>query len=97
MEPTSAFSVRWTIILILCTVIGGMGTEAGPIAGTVVVLFLNFLLAGYGGVTLLIQGAVLVAIMILAPRGIMGVVGQLRASGRRHRAYPLPIRNRWSC
>jgi len=90
VEPTSAFSVRWTMIVILCTVIGGMGTEAGPIAGTVVVLFLNFLLARYGGVSLLIQGAVLVSIMILAPRGMMGFVSQLRAAGtRRQRAPPL--------
>jgi len=80
VEPTSAFSVRWTMIVILCTVIGGLGTEWGPLVGTVIVLFLNFLLARYGGVSLLIQGAVLVGIMLLAPRGVMGVVGQLRAT-----------------
>lgn len=93
VEPWSAFSVRWTMIVILCTVIGGMGTEAGPVAGTAVVLFLHFLLARYGVLSLLIQGLILVGIMILAPRGVMGLVGQLRASGlQRQRTAPLARR-----
>ncbi len=93
VEPWSAFSVRWTMIVILCTVIGGMGTETGPFAGTAVVLFLHFLLARYGGLSLLIQGLILVGIMILAPRGVMGLVGHLRASGlQRERTAPLARR-----
>ncbi|OGP54423.1 MAG: hypothetical protein A2Y65_09570 [Deltaproteobacteria bacterium RBG_13_52_11] len=72
IEPTSAFNIRWTMILMLATVIGGMSIEEGPIVGTAVVVFLHFLLARYAGISLLIQGIILVGIMLLAPQGIMG-------------------------
>jgi branched-chain amino acid transport system permease protein len=79
IEPTSAFSVRWTMILILATVIGGMSTEGGPIFGTVIVVFLHFLLARYAGINLIIQGTLLIAMMLLVPEGIMGLMrGLLR-------------------
>lgn len=76
IEPASAFSVRWLIIIMLSTVIGGIGTEEGPIVGTVIVVFLHFLLAGYADISLIIQGLILVGIMLLAPKGIMGFLGK---------------------
>jgi branched-chain amino acid transport system permease protein len=78
IEPSSAFNIRWTMILILATVIGGISTEEGPIIGTVVVVFLHFLLARYPGISLLIQGGILVGIMLLAPQGIMGFIRKTR-------------------
>jgi len=51
-----------------------MGTEEGPIIGTAIVVFLHFLLARYAGISLLIQGIILVGIMLLAPQGIIGVL-----------------------
>jgi branched-chain amino acid transport system permease protein len=74
IEPTSAFNVNWTMILMLATVIGGIRIEEGPVAGAVIVVILHFLLARYGGVSLLLQGVVLVIIMLLAPQGIMGSI-----------------------
>jgi branched-chain amino acid transport system permease protein len=78
IEPTSAFNIGWTMTLMLATVIGGMGTEAGPIVGTIIVVFLRFLLVRYGAFSLLIQGVILVGIMLLAPQGIMGFVRKTR-------------------
>jgi branched-chain amino acid transport system permease protein len=74
IEPTSAFSVRWTMTLILATVIGGMSTEGGPIFGAAIVVFLHFLLARYAGINLIIQGTLLIIMMLLAPEGIMGLM-----------------------
>jgi len=79
IEPISVFNIRWTMTLILATVIGGIGTEEGPIVGTVIVVFLHFLLARYAGISLLIQGVILVGIMLLAPQGIMGFIRKTRA------------------
>jgi branched-chain amino acid transport system permease protein len=62
----------------LATVIGGMSIEEGPIVGTVIVVFLQFLLAKYGSLSLLIQGIVLIGIMLLAPQGIMGFIRKTR-------------------
>ena len=78
IEPISAFSIRWLITLLLATVIGGEGIEEGPIVGTVIVVILHFWLARYAGISLLIQGALLVIIMLLAPQGIMGSLRKTR-------------------
>lgn len=78
IEPNSAFSVKWTMILILATVMGGMGTEGGPVIGTIIVVFLHFLLARYAGISLIIQGTLLVIIMLLVPEGITGFIRKTR-------------------
>jgi branched-chain amino acid transport system permease protein len=78
IEPVSAFSVRWLIVIMLSTVIGGEGTEAGPIVGAIIVVFLYFLLARYAEISLIIQGIILIAIMLLAPQGIMGFIQKTR-------------------
>jgi branched-chain amino acid transport system permease protein len=72
IEPASAFSIRWLITIMLATVIGGEGTEGGPIVGTIIVVFLYFFLARYAEISLIIQGVILIGIMLLAPQGIMG-------------------------
>jgi len=79
IEPTSAFSIKWTMICILAAVIGGLRTQGGPIIGTIIVVFLHFALARYAGYSLIIQGAVLVGVMLAAPSGIMGVINRIRA------------------
>jgi branched-chain amino acid transport system permease protein len=78
IEPGGAFSIQWTMIPILAAVIGGISTETGPIIGTVVVVFLDFLLARYAGFSMLIQGAILVGIMLLAPQGFAEILRQIR-------------------
>jgi branched-chain amino acid transport system permease protein len=88
IEPTSAFNVGWTMVLMLATVIGGIRIEEGPAAGAIVVVILHFLLANYGGVSLLIQGIILVIIMLLAPKGLVGSMRQL--GGRLYRRAVSP-------
>ena len=78
IEPASGFGIQWLITLMLATVIGGEGTEEGPIVGTIIVVFLYFLLARYAGISLIIQGIILVGIMLLAPQGIMGFLRKTR-------------------
>jgi len=78
IEPTSGFNIRWTMTIMLATVIGGMGTEEGPLVGTIIVVFLHFLLAKYAGISVLIQGIILIVIMLAAPEGIMGLARRKR-------------------
>ncbi len=78
IEPASAFSIRWLITIMLATVIGGEGIEEGPVVGTIIVVFLYFLLARYAEISLIIQGVILVGIMLLAPQGIMGSIRKTR-------------------
>jgi branched-chain amino acid transport system permease protein len=78
IEPISAFNIRWLVIIMLATVIGGEGIEEGPIVGTIIVVILYFLLARYAEISLIIQGVILVGIMLLAPQGIMGTIRRTR-------------------
>ncbi len=78
IEPSSTFNVRWTMSLLLATVIGGIRTQEGPIIGTVIIVFLYFLLARYAGYSLLIQGIILIGIMLISPQGIVGILRRSR-------------------
>jgi len=80
IEPDSAFGLQWLITIILATVIGGKGTEEGPIAGMVIFIFLYFLLARYTEISMIIQGIILAGIMLLAPEGIVGTLRKTRIS-----------------
>lgn len=71
--------MRWLIMPLMATVIGGEGVEEGPIMGAAVITFLTFLLADYGAWSLLIQGIVLVVVVVLMPQGIAGLLRQVGA------------------
>jgi len=73
ISPDTAFSVNdWTAFVIFITVIGGIGRVEGPIIGTIVFFLLRQTLADLGSLYLLMLGAVAIAVMLLAPRGIWG-------------------------
>jgi branched-chain amino acid transport system permease protein len=81
LEPNGAFDISWLMTAMLATVIGGIGLEEGPFAGAIVVVILHFQLARYAGISLLVQGVILVVIMLAAPQGIMGLLRDLRKAG----------------
>jgi branched-chain amino acid transport system permease protein len=75
ISPDAAFSVNdWTAFVIFITVIGGIGRIEGPIIGTIVFFALRQTLADQGPVYLLMLGAVAIAVMLKAPKGIWGLV-----------------------
>jgi branched-chain amino acid transport system permease protein len=75
ISPDTAFSVNdWTAFVIFITVIGGIGRVEGPIIGTIVFFALRQTLADLGSLYLLMLGAVAIAVMLLAPKGIWGVL-----------------------
>jgi len=73
ISPDTAFSVNdWTAFVIFITVIGGIGRVEGPIVGTIVFFALRQTLADLGSLYLLMLGAVAIAVMLFAPKGIWG-------------------------
>jgi branched-chain amino acid transport system permease protein len=75
ISPDAAFSVNdWTAFVIFITVIGGIGRLEGPIVGTLVFFLLRQTLAGLGALYLLMLGAVAIVVMLLAPKGLWGLV-----------------------
>jgi branched-chain amino acid transport system permease protein len=78
VQPTSAFSPQWTAFMLFIVVIGGLGSTTGPILGTLVFWVLRDQLADQGEWYLITLGAIAVAMAILAPKGIWGLVNRIR-------------------
>lgn len=75
VTPDAAFSViDWTAFVIFIVVIGGIGTLPGPILGVAVFYALERLLADYGTLYLIVLGAVGIATMLFARRGLWGLI-----------------------
>jgi branched-chain amino acid transport system permease protein len=75
ISPDTAFSVNdWTAFVIFITVIGGIGRIEGPIIGTAVFFLLRQTLADLGSLYLMMLGAVAIAVMLKAPKGIWGLI-----------------------
>jgi branched-chain amino acid transport system permease protein len=78
-----------SIEALLAPIVGGVGTVFGPLLGALVVKSLGEatkLVAGDApGLDLVIYGGVLILVVAFAPRGIAGVLADLRRLGRRAR------------
>ena len=79
VKPDSAFSLpTWTVAAVFIVVIGGIGTITGPIVGGVIYVFLNQYLATLanqiGPLNMVILGVIAVAVIIAAPKGIVGTL-----------------------
>jgi len=74
IQPQEAFSIAWSVKLIFIVIIGGIGTIEGPIVGTFIYVFLSQYLADYFSVSMIILGAIAIAVILLAPKGITGTL-----------------------
>jgi len=73
IKPTVGFSIDWTVSMVFIVVIGGMGTIEGPILGAIIFVLLRQLLYNFSGFSMLILGIIAVVMIIVAPKGIMGI------------------------
>ena len=81
--PDDVFNVLRTIQMVVMTLLGGMGTILGPVIGaTCLILISEFLGAKFIYNYLIFLGIVIVAIILLMPRGIMGKIQRSRGWGR---------------
>ena len=75
ISPDAAFAVTdWTAYVIFIVVIGGIGTIEGPILGVLVFFALQSAFADYGSWYLMVLGLIGIAVMLVAPRGLWGLV-----------------------
>jgi branched-chain amino acid transport system permease protein len=58
--------------VVLMTLLGGMGTVLGPIAGAVVVVFIENKFADAGDWVTILQGAIFVIVVLLFRKGLVG-------------------------
>lgn len=76
ITPDASFSVQWTAFMIFIVVIGGIGTVEGPILGTLIFFIIREYLSNFGGWSLILLGVVAVALMLVAPQGLWGLLQQ---------------------
>ncbi len=78
ISPDAAFSVTdWTAYVIFIVVIGGIGTIEGPILGVLIFFALQSLLADFGSWYLMTLGVLAIFVMLVAPRGLWGLLSEL--------------------
>ena len=75
VDPDIAFVEVRTVDAVMSTMLGGLGTVAGPVVGAVVLYWLREVLwANLLDYHLLTQGALLIVIVLFLPRGLVGLV-----------------------
>jgi branched-chain amino acid transport system permease protein len=74
--PSSGFGISWTVAMTFMVIIGGMGTMEGPIIGAVLYVLLTQYLYNFPGISMIILGIVAVAVILIAPKGIMGMLNE---------------------
>lgn len=81
VEPSAAFSLEMSIQIAMFALIGGLGTVAGPVVGTVMVLPVAELARGWlsafgNGTHGFFYGVLLVIVVLFIPRGLVGHLGE---------------------
>ena len=77
IEPISVFPLIMTITMIVMVLFGGKGTIWGPVLGAVMLFTLQELVwATFIYLHQLLFGAIIVAVVLAMPRGILGVLQQ---------------------
>jgi branched-chain amino acid transport system permease protein len=70
------FGFSFMITMIIMVLAGGKGTLVGPVVGAVIVVFLEEYLRDFKDLRFSIFGLIVIAVVILLPRGLMGFVAR---------------------
>jgi branched-chain amino acid transport system permease protein len=63
--------------VVLMTLVGGLGTVFGPIAGAAVIVTMQNYLAGLGSWVTVVQGVIFIVCVLAFRRGIVGEIGRI--------------------
>ena len=78
IQPGTAFSAEWTVVMTFVVVIGGIGTLEGPILGTILYFIIRQGVTNGLGLDgswyLVALGAVAILTMLVAPKGLWPVI-----------------------
>ncbi|MCC9624456.1 ATP-binding cassette domain-containing protein [Thalassospira sp. MA62] len=70
----SNFPLSQSILYLFAVILGGAGSVLGPLVGASVSVLLPEMLSDFAEYRLLIFGALLIVVLLIAPRGIVGVI-----------------------
>jgi branched-chain amino acid transport system permease protein len=100
VDPSIAFGVSLSVQILLRPIVGGIGTIWGPLVGAILLTPLSELtreivrdppavlsfIEGRSGVDVMLFGAILIAVILFMPNGLVGAGQQLRDRMRMRRA-----------
>jgi branched-chain amino acid transport system permease protein len=90
IEPNSMFSLTWVVTALVMVIVGGIGTTAGPVLGAFVIYYLvDRSLDGQPVLQALLSGVLVIAVIVVAPNGLVGLFRSATAQVMRRRA-PAP-------
>ncbi len=76
IDPDIVFIERRTIDMVMMSMMGGLGTVAGPVIGATIIYWLRDIVwANLGDYHLMAQGILLIIIVLFVPNGITGFFG----------------------
>jgi branched-chain amino acid transport system permease protein len=80
MQPGALFAPEWTFDAVLITFVGGVGTIAGPIIGSVFFVLLRQVLSLYlpSGMHVLVFGVLFIIVVLFLPGGLNDIFTRLR-------------------
>lgn len=83
IDPESVFGITFSIEAIVNAFVGGVATVLGPLVGAALLVPISELLRAalggrYAGVHLIVYGLVLIAVIRLAPEGVVGLLQRTR-------------------
>lgn len=83
MTSSTVFRIDISLNLILFSMVGGIGTVAGPLVGaTIMILLTQVVLGDLLDLHMMLTGAVLIAMVTLAPKGLLGLLRKVRFGER---------------
>ncbi|WP_205473580.1 branched-chain amino acid ABC transporter permease [Nocardioides sp. SYSU D00038] len=75
IEPNSMFGLTWVVTALVMVVVGGSGTAEGPVLGAFVIYYLvNRSLEDQPMVQAILSGVLVIVVIVVAPRGIAGLL-----------------------
>jgi branched-chain amino acid transport system permease protein len=76
IDPDIVFFQNRTVELVMMTMLGGLGTVAGPVIGSTVIYWMRDIVwANFERWHLIVEGLLLILIVLFMPEGIMGTLG----------------------
>lgn len=94
LDPGIAFGPQTSVEALVAAIVGGLGTLWGPVVGALALHllgdFTRNLFGSLPGISMVIYGAVLIAIVMFAPRGLLGLGQSVRTLWSRPRTLPAP-------
>jgi len=88
VSPTSYEFAEVDVLVLVMLAFGGIGTLLGPILGAIVFTIVGELMVDLGLLRLVAHGALIIALFLWVPRGVIPTIGSALTKRRRRRPTP---------